>query len=148
MKQLFAFVLLVSALPALAYNLLAYDLKLADCPTTTTNEVVTATLPYINVTSASQFALCITAHMEQTQAGGTNLVWLPGTVSCVASNSIDGQTWFANAAHGFSLSVPTNGIITLQTNFIGMGAIGYERFTVTVSNAVNMTWTSAVKPGL
>lgn len=135
-------------LAAIALPVLAFDLQIADAPTTITNSVVTGTLPPIDVTRASQFAVCVVAHMELTQAGGTNLVSLPGLVSCVASNSIDGQTWFADGARDFSLSVPANGIVTLQTNFTGLGGVGYEVYTLTISNAVNMTWTTAVKPGL
>ena len=141
MKKILA-LLTLAALPALAYAL-----KLADAPTTATNATATATLPYVNVTSASQFALCITAHMEQTQAGGTNQVWYPGIVSCTASNSLDTVTWFADPARSFAFSVPTNGTYLLQTNFTGLGAVGYEQYSVTVSNNVNLTWTSAVKPG-
>jgi len=142
MKKILA-LLTLAALPALAY-----DLKLADAPTTATNATATATLPYVNLTSAGQFALCLVAHMEETQASGsTNLVWYPGTVTCTASNSLDLITWFADEARSFTFNVATNGTYLLQTNFTGMGAIGYERFTVTVSNNVNLTWTSAVKPG-
>ena len=143
MKTIISLLLAAAALPVLAY-----DLKIADAPTTVTNTVVTGTLPPIDVTRADQFAVCIVAHMEQTQAGGTNLVSLPGLVSCVASNSIDGQTWFADDARGFSLSVPTNGVVTLQTNFTGMGAIGFEQYTLSVSNNAAVSWTTAVKPGL
>jgi hypothetical protein len=143
MKRLII-LLLFAALPAFAY-----DLKIADAPTTATNETATATLPYVNVTQASQFALCITAHMEETQASGsTNLVWYPGSVTCTASNSIDTVTWFADPARSFAFNVATNGTYPLQTNFTdSMGAIGYEQYTVTVSNNVNLTWTSSVKPG-
>jgi hypothetical protein len=48
----------------------------------------------------------------------------------------------------FSFAVPTNGVVTLQTNFTGLGAIGYEQYTVAISNNVNLTWTTATKPGL
>lgn len=141
MKQIFALVLLVSALPALA------DLNIADCPTTTTNTVVTGGLPPVNVTHATQFALCLTANMAPTQSD-TNLLWLPCTITCVASNSLDQVTWFADPARSFAFDVPTNGIAALQTNFTGMGAVNFERYTVTVSNNVDMTWTTSVKPGL
>jgi hypothetical protein len=134
--------LTLAALPALAY-----DLKLADCPTTATNATATATLPYVNLTGASQFALCLVAYMEPTQGDGTNLVWLPGAVTCTASNSIDNQTWFADPDRSFAFDVATNGTYLLQTNFTGMGAIGYERYSVTVSNNVNLSWTTSTKPG-
>jgi len=132
---------------AIALPVLAYDLKIADAPTTATNGTATATLPYVNVTAATQYALCLTASMGTT-LNGTNPAWFPGTVTCVASNSLDLITWFADPARSFSFDVPTNGVVTLQTNFTGMGAIGFEQYTVTISNAVNMTWTSAVKVGL
>jgi hypothetical protein len=142
MKKILA-LLTLAALPALAY-----DLKIADAPTTATNETATATLPYVNVTQASQFALCLTVYMEPTQFAGTNLVWLPGAVTCTASNSLDTITWFADPDRSFTFNVATNGTYPLQTNFTGIGAIGYERYTVTVSNNVNLTWTTSVKPGL
>jgi len=88
----------------------------------------------------------LTAAMQPT-LDGTNLVWYPGIVSCTASNSIDAITWFADPARSFTFNVATNGTYLLQTNFTSLGAIGYERYTVAVSNNVNLTWTSATKPG-
>ena len=138
---------ILALLTLAALRALGYDLKIADAPTTATNTTVTSTLPYVNVTSASQFALCLTASMGTT-LNGTNPAWYPGIVTCTASNSIDTATWFVDPARSFAFSVPTNGTYLLQTNFTGIGAIGYEDFTITVSNNVNLTWTSAVKPGL
>ena len=141
MKTILAALLLAAALPALAY-----DLKIADCPTTGSNTVATVTLPYVLLTSATQFSLLLTAAMQPT-LDGTNLVWYPGIVSCTASNSIDAITWVADPDRSFSFGVATNGTYLLQTNFTNLGAIGYERFTVAVSNAVQMSWATAVKPG-
>jgi hypothetical protein len=134
-------------LAAVVWPALAYDLNIADCPTTATNATATASLPYVNVTRASQFALCLTASMGTT-LNGTNPAWYPGTVTCTASNSFDTITWFPDAVRSFSFAVPTNGVVTLQTNFTGLGAIGYEQYTVAISNNVNLTWTTATKPGL
>ena len=146
MKNTLALLTLI-ALPALALAEKSYNVKLADAPTTATNTTATATLPAVNVTDATQFALCLTASMGTTLSG-TNPAWLPGAVTCTASNSLDTITWFADAARSFAFNVTTNGTYLLQTNFASMGAVGYEAYTVTVSNNVNLTWTSAVKPGL
>jgi hypothetical protein len=147
MKKILAALLLAAAIPALVNADPSYELKIADCPTTLTNATATATLPYVNLTAASQYAVCVTAHMGMTS---NNAVadWLVGTVTCTASNSIDAMTWFEDTARSFTLDVPTNGVTTLLTNFTGMGAVGYEKYTLTVSNNVRVLWTTAVKPGL
>ena len=132
---------------AIALPVLAYDLKIADAPTTATNTTATATLPYVNVAAATQYALCLTASMGTT-LNGTNPAWFPGSVTCTASNSLDLITWFADPARSFSFDVPTNGVVTLLTNFSGLGTIGYEAYTLSVSNNAAVSWTSTVKPGL
>jgi len=138
---------LIALLAAAALSAPAYDLNIADCPTTATNATATATLPYVNVTGATGFALSLTATMERTLDATTNLVWYSGSVTCVASNSIDAIVWYPDPERSFTFTVATNVPVALLTNFTGLGAIGYERYTVTVSNNVNLTWTAAVKPG-
>jgi hypothetical protein len=147
MKTILAALLLAAAIPALVNADPSYDLKLSDPPATVTNATASAEIR-IDVTKNTQFALSLTAHMEQTQVGGTNLVWYPGQVSCLASNSLDGYLWFYDPARSFSFTVGTNETVALLTNFTGVGSAGFVKYGVTISNNVNLEWKSATKPGL
>lgn len=126
---------------------------------------LTADFPGLNISYAGPAVLQLvtplsapfTVSMNMGNTGwATNQITtnnLVGAINLVASNTIDKILWFRDPQRDLSLAVNTNLLVSLQTNWTGLGAIGYETWSIQNAgtnyfNAGGLQITTTVKKGL